>query len=307
MPLQNLMENLPSRDQAAGGLQELLSNPRVASMLLAGAGGGVVGGALSARSPRRRGETRGERRRRILRDALLTAGAGAGVVGLGQYGYDQLNTVLPEGPQNPISRTGSALKIPGMALGGAGLGHAFGTRPAQERAARDILAVPGIREALGNPELKKYRQFVDNARTATRHKDLRARLPEDAVRNVGGRGVQGFYDDVSQGAGKGFSWLTGGGPGSAVESAKSNLGGKREAIRGILGNKNIGRGAKATQLTSGGARVLDKTVRRGIQSAAKHPRTAGAALALTALPAAYEYGVKPLSRRFPSLTTFGDR
>lgn len=303
MPLQNLMENLPSRDQAMGGLQELLSNPRVASMLLAGAGGGLVGGALSARSPRRRGESRGERRRRILRDALLTAGAGAGVVGLGQFGYDQFNTVLPEGPQNPVSRTGSALKIPGLALGGAGLGHAFGTRPAQMSTARSILGIPEVQDWVGKQKLDKPRHALSAARDATRDPKMRALLSEEQIRGVGGRGLQGLYDDTARNVGKSFSWLTGGGPGSAVESAKSNLGGKREAVRGILGNKDIGRGAKATQLAGGGARVLDKAVRRGGKAVAKHPRTAGAALALTAVPAAFKH----LDLPSPRFATFGDR
>lgn len=306
MPLQDLMEKLPSREQAMGSLQEILSNPRVASMLLAGAGGGLVGGALSARSPRRRGETRAERRKRILRDALLTAGAGAGVVGLGQYGYDQFNTALPEGPQNPISRTGSVLKIPGLALGGAGAGHWFGTRRTQERAARDIMALPGIRESLGDPELKKRTNLIENARTAARHKDLRKLLTEEQIRDVGGRGVQGFYDDVTQGVGKGFSWLTDGGPRRAAESAASNLKGKREAVRGILGKKDIGRGAKATQLVGGATRVLDKAVRRGGRAISKHPRTAGAAMLAALGPSAWEYGLKPLVDRMPNLTTFED-
>ena len=199
------------------------------------------------------------------------------------------------------------MKIPGLALGGAGLGHAFGTRPAQMSTARSILGIPEVQEWVGKQKLDKPRQALSVARDATRDPKIRGLLSEEQIKGVGGRGLQGLYDDVSRGASKSFSWLTGGGPGGAVESAKSNLVGKREAIRGILGNKDIGRGAKATQLAGGGARVLDKAVRRGGRAIAKHPRTAGAALALTAAPAAWEHIAKPIGRSIPNLMTFGDR
>ena len=52
-------------------------------MLLAGGGAGLAGGYLTSQQPEDEAESNSSRRMRIIRNALLSAGAGAGAVGLG--------------------------------------------------------------------------------------------------------------------------------------------------------------------------------------------------------------------------------
>ena len=80
----------------------LKANPTLAAMLAAGGGAGLLGGYLTAREPEDEQESKTSRRLRILRNALLAAGAGAGTVGLGSYGLDKLMTAVPEGAPNPV-------------------------------------------------------------------------------------------------------------------------------------------------------------------------------------------------------------
>lgn len=114
-------------------LLNLLQNPNIAAPLLAAAGSGLVGGTVSSRSGRRRGETRSERRRRTVRDALLSAGAGGLATAGIRHGFNELGTALPEGKRNPVSGALSLLGI-GGASGGAswytnrGLNKARGTK-----------------------------------------------------------------------------------------------------------------------------------------------------------------------------------
>lgn len=75
-------------------------NPRVVNSLLAGLGGAAVTGGLTAMS-KRDDETPAERRKRILRNALLGSVAGAGAYGLGDYAYGQFATADP-GPSDPV-------------------------------------------------------------------------------------------------------------------------------------------------------------------------------------------------------------
>lgn len=75
-------------------------NPRAVNSLLAGLGSAAVTGGLTAMS-KREDETPAERRKRILRNALLGSVAGAGAYGLGDYAYGQFATADP-GPSDPV-------------------------------------------------------------------------------------------------------------------------------------------------------------------------------------------------------------
>lgn len=75
-------------------------NPRAVNSLLAGLGGAAVTGGLTAMS-KREDETPAERRKRILKNALLGSVAGAGAYGLGDYAYGQFATADP-GPSDPV-------------------------------------------------------------------------------------------------------------------------------------------------------------------------------------------------------------
>lgn len=80
----------------------LKANPTIAAMLAAGGGAGLLGGYLTSREPEDEDESKTSRRLRILRNALLSAGAGAGAVGLGAYGLDRLTNAIPAGAPNPV-------------------------------------------------------------------------------------------------------------------------------------------------------------------------------------------------------------
>jgi hypothetical protein len=147
-PIVNIVENHPDMfsNSKAGSLQDKLgegvslaknklgdiqkyleSNPRIAAMLMAGGGAGLAGGALTAMTPEREEESKGDRRLRILRNALLAGGAGAGVVGLASKGYNKLETALPEGAVHPAEEllTSPTVRTLG-GLGGAAAGYAAG-------------------------------------------------------------------------------------------------------------------------------------------------------------------------------------
>lgn len=96
----------------------LKANPSIATMLLAGGGAGLAGGMLTGNSPERAGESSKDRRLRILRNALLTAGAGAGAAGLGMYGYDKFKNAIPEGMPHPAQE--ALTSTPARTLGAAG-------------------------------------------------------------------------------------------------------------------------------------------------------------------------------------------
>ena len=108
-------------------IQYLQSNPRIAAMLLAGGGAGLAGGMLTASSPNRATESKGSRRLRILRNALMAGGAGAGVVGLASSGGKRMLEAVPAQTEDPVAEmlTGGVPRgIAGTAgvLTGAGLG-----------------------------------------------------------------------------------------------------------------------------------------------------------------------------------------
>ena len=106
-------------NEAKQKLMEVLQNKKVQTALMAGAGTGLAGGFLSSRTPQRRNETRWGRRRRILRDMLLSGAVGAGATGAAMYGWDQVNSVLPATTQDPVKPSlGIAGK--GILAGGAG-------------------------------------------------------------------------------------------------------------------------------------------------------------------------------------------
>ena len=148
--VQSVAGNVTSNPSAMAGIMEKLKswsaeNPRLAKSLMAGLGSAAVGGGLTAMS-KRKNESRGERRKRILRNALLAGGAGAGAVGLGDYSIGQFKTVDPVA-EDPILGPGREL-----AAAGGGLAGLFGSRAAgklqQDTERRGIIG--GIREELNN-------------------------------------------------------------------------------------------------------------------------------------------------------------
>lgn len=106
---------------AAGKAKDYLgANPTVAAMLLAGGGAGLLGGYLTSRQREEEGESKASRRMRILRNALLAAGAGAGAVGLGAQGFKTLAEAVPVGSKNPVEEKLTSPFMRALGAGGAG-------------------------------------------------------------------------------------------------------------------------------------------------------------------------------------------
>lgn len=124
------------KDKASQAGDYLQANPTLAAMLLAGGGSGLLGGYLTSQQPEDEGESKLQRRGRILRNALLSGGAGAGAVGLGAVGLKRLSEAAPLGSQNPIKEK---LTSPmARALGGAG-GAALGFSRGSKADTSDII------------------------------------------------------------------------------------------------------------------------------------------------------------------------
>ena len=85
--------------------QKIAENPTLAKSLIAGLVGGAVTGGTTAFSDRRSDETSGDKRKRVLRNALLGAGLAGGATAAVSYGADQLGTALPVNASDPVSDT----------------------------------------------------------------------------------------------------------------------------------------------------------------------------------------------------------
>lgn len=117
------------KDKASQAGDYLQANPTVAAMLAAGGGAGLLGGYLTAQGPTDDSESKASRRLRILRNALLAGGAGAGAVGLGAEGLKRLSQAVPEGSQNPVQEKLTSPTVRGIGgVGGAALGFAHGNK-----------------------------------------------------------------------------------------------------------------------------------------------------------------------------------
>lgn len=126
------LDTLKSKASEAGDY--LQANPTLAAMLLAGGGAGLLGGYLTSRQPEEEGESKASRRLRILRNALLAGGAGAGVVGLGAEGLKRFSEATPLNSENPVQEKLNSPKV--RAIGGVA-GALFG---ANRGAAKDLEA-----------------------------------------------------------------------------------------------------------------------------------------------------------------------
>lgn len=112
-------------------LKNLVSaNPTIAAMLLAGGGAGLLGGYLTHLQPEDKTEDKKDRRKRIIRNALLTGLGSASAVGLGSEAYKRFATAAPAGEQSSVAKiTEKAVGKPadpglGRAIGSAALGLA---------------------------------------------------------------------------------------------------------------------------------------------------------------------------------------
>lgn len=136
-------------------------DPKLLPSLLAGGAGALAGGTLTAMSPERQGESRGSRRWRILRNALLLGGAGAGGTALLQKGIERAVTQpLPANDQDPLMK-----KIHDLASGKWGVGGAAGAA--------------GI--GIGSQALKEERNFGNTLMSTINKQDFQQEVPKPAV------------------------------------------------------------------------------------------------------------------------------
>ena len=141
----------------------LNGNPRIAAMLAVGGGTALLGGGLTAREKERTGESKGSRRLRILRNALLTGAAGAGTVGLASSGYDSLANAVPANSETPATElAGNPLTrvLAAVGLGGAGL--SAGGKLDTKDVASQIRRKPGINLSSKTYQLSDA-NFIDRA------------------------------------------------------------------------------------------------------------------------------------------------
>jgi hypothetical protein len=98
--------------------KEVLSDKKVLVPLLAAMAGGLTTGTLTSMEPPRQNESKLKRRLRILRNALIGAGAAGGAAALLPQGYKELTTMRPVEERDPVAE---AIKSP-LVMAGTGIG-----------------------------------------------------------------------------------------------------------------------------------------------------------------------------------------
>ncbi len=266
------------RDQ----LMQLINDRNLAVPLLAAGAGGLAGGVLSGRSPRKPRETRAEKRRRVLRDALLSAGVAGGATALGRYGFNQLATAIPEGVKNP-----AAEGLAGAARFGLGAGAGYGAHrlrrghlesDAQVKL-KDLNIKPEgkatglhtLRSALRDPQGNKAVLALRQDPSELRHFGLHP----TGNPYLGAWGLEG--ERLTDLAGKGKEQF-------------------KKQVLGATGAKARAQGLKS---------LAGKTVRHGAHFAGRHPGLATTGAVATLAQPTWKYLLSPAGKAMtPSIFTF---
>lgn len=102
MPILDDIKNKAS--EASQGLQNFgTQHPDASRALLAALASGAVGGGISAMSKREFNETRSDKRKRTIRNALLAAGLGGGATAALQAGAHQFANAVPADSPDPVA------------------------------------------------------------------------------------------------------------------------------------------------------------------------------------------------------------
>lgn len=235
---------MPGAGILDGAKDYLSKNPTALAMLLGGAGSGLAGGYLSSRLPQAAGEDKAGRRKRILRNALLAAGVGAGATGLAMTGAKQLNTALPEDDVDPATRFATGAIPRSLAVGAVGAGLMKKNMGNEDNPRRFALqemeaAVKGKDPALS----KKLGESINLSGDKGTH--ARSYIYEDLLNKIEGgkmKGINtgGFLSNIEDAGGilrkPGESMLDHG-----MSHAKR------------FGNRLFGRGSTASAVGAGGA------------------------------------------------------
>jgi hypothetical protein len=274
----------------SGMLQQLqgwaAENPRLLKSLMAGLGMAAVGGGLTAMS-KRENESRAERRKRILRNALGAGAAGAGAVGLGDYALGQINTVDPS-PQDPV--LGPIRDLATAVGGGTGLLAARGVGRAQQTASRgDIIS--GIANRFG--------EISEDNKNRAKAQAKDPRMPGPRAYTSEEKAMRGIIGNTGEAESKGIKRLFAGGDSGKFDRLTAVTGRGRKgktpfenmaSASGVSKDKlreagyvrqSQGKGDRLRYLKDIGTRELDKTIGR---TAGQRLRRVGGIGASAAIP-----------------------
>ena len=140
---------MPDETSTASTIQKFFQdNPTLLPSLITGTGGGLVGGLISASKPLQAGEDRSARRRRILKNALISALSTGGATGLGLKAYETLSTAMPKSNITYFDAAASAVNTAAMPLAGQVVAKLVGN----QIDARTPVMLERVRNVLGNNE-----------------------------------------------------------------------------------------------------------------------------------------------------------
>lgn len=117
MPILDQLQNAGSQ-----AVDAVKGSDSLKAILAAAGASGLAGGVLTAGSEKRHDESPWQRRMRILRNAILAAGAGGGATALLQQGYGHLARPLPLDDKDPVAESwhhishGAAPRVAATAL-----------------------------------------------------------------------------------------------------------------------------------------------------------------------------------------------
>jgi hypothetical protein len=147
----------------------LKDNPTLLTSLLAGAGSGLAGGLISAARPALAGEDRSARRKRVLKNALISALSGGAATGLGMKAYETLSTAHPEAGKGffaGLFDTANTFGVPAASAGGA---YYVGNKIGERLDASTLAAKNKAVEVLGKAGVPLSAKSLENYRLTRAH------------------------------------------------------------------------------------------------------------------------------------------
>jgi hypothetical protein len=164
--------------------------------ILATAGAsGLAGGYLTAQTPQRTDETPGQRRMRIIRNALLAGGMGAGAVAGGYTAMNQGGNALPANDVDPVTKSVTSPVARGVygagAFGALGKWTHSGTKDTTSAAAEAVQNAVGKNQTV-DPEARRF---------MGQH-GIRTALNDTTGSNSFGSTIRGALEHMYQGQGK---------------------------------------------------------------------------------------------------------
>lgn len=167
--------------------ENLSNNPGALNALLAGGGSALLGGWLSSRNKGKDDEDPGERRKRILLNALLAGGAGAGAGYLATQGYKSLAEASPAGTSSELEKAVAGPVPRGLAAGATGAGLYAGGLKKDTQALQRLVGAAFDEKNIGKNPNKLTSSIGNKLETASSQSGGRFNLGgplRDAVRDI---------------------------------------------------------------------------------------------------------------------------